>query len=254
MNISETIILLTQQGYSDSYIAKLFNISSSNVAQRRRKLGIVKSLQDQKACQAKRFNYKNIFQMEEIFILVGTLLGDAWLTKSSVGSYKGGVGHSKKQYCYLEYKYKLLQSLITKAGIQYKKTKGQLLNGNYISPSELWFIQFKSSPYLYQLYNILYKNGKKIITEELLEYFSEISLALFYFDDGYKLTKGSLSYRIVNYDIDKSSRIVFKEFLKNKFDLDCSLQKYAFSFTKENAVKLKAILSKYAPECLLYKI
>jgi|CXWK01.1.fsa_nt_gi hypothetical protein len=254
MDISETIILLTTQGYSDSYIAKLFNISSSNIAQRRRKLGIVKSVEDQKRSQALNFKYQNIFEMEEIYPLIGTLLGDGWLTKSSVNSYHGGVGHSPKQYCYLEYKYNLLKNIVTKGGILYKKTKGQHLNAYYIEPSELYYMGFKSSPYLYKLYQILYKNGKKVITEELLQYFSELSLALFYFDDGYKLTKGGLSYRIVNYDFDHESRVVFKKFLKDKFDLECTIQKVAFSFSRGEAIKFRDIISKYAPECVLYKI
>lgn len=250
-----TIIDLTQKGYSDSYIAKLFNVTGSAIAQQRRKLGIIKSLEDQVNSQTKNFEYFNIFESDILPYLVGTLLGDGWLTKSSDNSYRGGIGHSEKQLCYLEYKRELLKPIVTNIGIYSKKTKKQILNGKIIKESEIFLLRFKSSSYLKQLYNILYYEGKKILTKEYLQFFNEASLALFYFDDGYKISYNkSSAYKIVNYDLNIESRLLFKEFLFEKFGLTCSIQSNAFLFSKENAIKFKSIVEKYSVECVKYKL
>lgn len=253
---NELLIELTNAGYSDSYIGKIANLTGSAIAHRRRKLGIVKDLAFQARCQFKSFNYYSIFESDLISPLIGTLLGDGWLTKSSEKSYTGGVSHSIKQFEYLEYKFEIFKPIVRKNKISSKITKHQILNGKDIFPAKIFSIRFKSSPDLYKLYSILYKNGKKVITDELLQYFNEHSLALFYFDDGYRVHRQgkTTEYRIVNYDLDYDSRIKFKQYLFNTMNIECIVHKNCFSFTKQNRDKLRIILEKYVVDCIRYKI
>lgn len=256
MTSREILILeLTEQGFSDSYIGKKIGVSGSAIAQQRRKLGVIKDLDFQSKCQFKSFNYYSIFDSPIIYPLMGTLLGDGWLTKSSEFSYTGGIAHSIKQLDYLKYKVEILKPIITNNGVSKKKTKYQVLNGKEIFPSEVFIAKFKASPDLYRLHSILYKNGKKVITDEFLKYFNEMSLALFYFDDGYKQHKNgqTRAYQIVNYDLDYNSRVKFKEHLE-KMNLNCTIQTNAFNFGKNSREKFREIIEKYAVDCVKYKI
>lgn len=255
----DVLIDLTSKGYSDSYIGKLFNVGSSAVASQRRKLGIIKTQKEQNISHSRQYDYYNIFEDNDLMAaLIGTLLGDGWLTKSGKGSksYRGGISHSTKQYCYLEYKKQLLSAIITNSGITSKLNKEQTLNGKKIAENTSCNITFKASPYLKELHSILYRNGKKVITDKLLEHFDVLSLALFYFDDGHKSINksGLVYYRIANYDLDLKSRLKFQSFLLEKFNLNCKVYANCFEFFNKEGIKFINLIKEYAPECVQYKL
>lgn len=113
-------------------------------------------------------------------MILGTLLGDAWLAKVKKGKRKNsylGVCHSVKQEEYLQHKY----SILTEIGARKVSTRIQIKNDKKYTFNE--FVT-KSLPQLTELRKILYPKGKKKITKKYLDKLDSRSLAYWIMDDG----------------------------------------------------------------------
>lgn len=103
-------------------------------------------------------------QME---ILAGTIIGDGYITQR--GAFQ--IEHTLKQKEYIDWKYQELQSLTS---VKPKNVKRKT------SASR----RFVLRQYFRPLRHLVYHSGKKMISDKLLEYFSPLSLAVWYMDDG----------------------------------------------------------------------
>lgn len=188
--------------------------------------------------------YENI-SFKEYSIFIGTLLGDAWLTKSSLKSYRGGFAHKEQSKDYIKYK----QSLLL-------KHCGKICSKPVRAGNNQYIVRFKANPLLKNLYDKLYINGKKKITKDILKYFTEQSLALYYQDDGSKI-KGKnnyFSYKIAMYDYDLESIKTFREFLFIKWNIKTSFNNGCLRILKSSVLKFKYLIKPYIVQSMLYKI
>lgn len=232
---------LITKNIPDSKISNILKISKSTVYSFRKKLNL------------KRDNLslgKNIIATDrQRSIIIGTLLGDSCLRidKGCINPrLKCDHGSSQKDYCY--YKYRLLKSLDLKFTKRKRKTPDARTGKLYTS----YVMESKNNPYYLDIYNNMYINNKKRITEYILKDFNEESLAILFMDDGFK---SSTSITIATDNFLKEDLVLFSKFLKNRFNLN-------FSITSKNRLYLKtkdfklfvSIIFPYLLEDMYYKI
>lgn len=192
-------------------------------------------------------------------IILGTLLGDASMSLSSGG----------------------IPRLIIKQGIMqsryfYDKRDilGDLFSNEYISDNHAGYgkpvlvAYSKNRKELLPIYNKVYKNGKKTITEDLLDSLTPLSIAIWYMDDGSLCSKpkNSNTYGTIHlstYAFTKEENIKIQKYFKDKYDIDFTLTKdnknrgfgyFIRSSHKEDAQKFLRLVSPYVPEYFSYKL
>ena len=144
-------------------------------------------------------------------ILMGCLLGDAYIYPQG----KIQIEHSAKQLPYINWKYKELSSLayspptkIERFDSRYQKT--------YIG-ARFWLRQ-----YFRPLRKIFYPDGKKIFPKEISRYITELSLAVWYMDDGNLYNRKHV--KIATDGFDEESRKLLQKLLLAKFGIKSKLQ------------------------------
>jgi len=119
---------------------------------------------------------------EQIQVIIGTVLGDASLTKSRNKRKTACIrfNHSISQKEYVWYKYSFLKSLSRKPPMEY--TNWRKIQQTYYTKIDF------SSVYTEELYNfdkMFYPNGKdKIIPKNIKDYLTPLSISIWYMDDG----------------------------------------------------------------------
>lgn len=159
-------------------------------------------------------------------LILGTLLGDATLVKS--GSYSNTASlqftHSIDQREYLKAKCNLLG--LKFSFDNYPSKKQQIGKYKAIFKKSIK-ARSKTYLFLYDLYLLCYKKGRKTITKEWIDQLSEISLAYFFLDDGCALKdKNKISVHALELSTQAFTRkeqLLLKEALKERFKLGANL-------------------------------
>ena len=108
-------------------------------------------------------------------VIIGSLLGDGYLRIVPGRSNAFlEVNHSFSQRDYVDWKYKILQS-ISKSGATIRNGNGGRIAYRFTT---------KQHPELTELYKLFYRNGKKTIPTDIV--LDPIMLAVWYMDDGSK--------------------------------------------------------------------
>lgn len=110
-----------------------------------------------------------------------------------------------------------------------------------------------------KMYNMLYSTGKKRITKEILDNFTEFSLAVLYMDDGClsKSNTDFASYIISSCGFDLESIELFRKFLWSKFHLETTISYDKRIYIKMNSRNLfEYLIISHIQKipCMLYKI
>ena len=242
---------------SNKEISNLLNCSLATIGNFNKKLS-----------RKSTFDYKyESFSIFEKSVLIGTLYGDGWLTHSSKNknNYRGGFSHKIQNKDYVKYKKSLLEKHCNKLILKEKVNHNFI--GRDINAQSQIYVNLKSNPYLSILYKDLYKrfeNNRHIkkIDNDTLKYFTDISLALFFQDDGSKIinkVKNFYSYKIVMYDFDKESIENFQNFLLKKWNLKttiqyCKICGYTIYIKSESKLKFYYLIKPYIVQSMLYKL
>lgn len=108
-----------------------------------------------------------------------------------------------------------------------------------------------ANPELLEWYKDTYK-PKKTIPFELFDYFTAVSLAFMYMDDGCKTGN---YYSISTNCFSKEELTKFVTFLKEKFNLDCTIRKDNSLYIKANSKNLfTSLIKPYIIPCMQYKL
>ena len=226
---------LTEEGKTNREIAKELNIGKTTVGTIVKKYGFEK--------------YKISLNEVQKEVLVGTIIGDGCLFKSTEGSQaRLSLSHSLAQKEYFYYKYEIMKPIIRTAPYERswfdKRTKKEY--------SEVKF-QTRVHPMFTKLWESFYNDGKKIIRPHHLKDRGELCMAVKYFDDGWK--HGEKAYSIAMNDYDLKSVETFREWMKEKFDITTNMHREKSVYIPvADAHKLKKILMKYATDDVKYKI
>ena len=198
-------------------------------------------------------------------IILGTLLGDGYLNKRGT-NIRLQLVHGPEQAEYIKFKYDNLKNICTERGLKF-----ETFNDKY-SPTgkkHCWNFYTHKHEYLEFLYEKIYPNNKKQISEEILEKLTPLSLAIWLCDDGSlqkrkgKIRKdGSQIYigaRFIICTYSKNiniEKLICKK-LKEIFNLNFSIQKHYDNFrlscTTQEFKKLVEIVNPYIIDSMKYK-
>lgn len=237
----ENLKPLVDQGLSDYKIAKILNVRPCSVWRTRKKSGLLH--------RNMKFALPIKPTQRQLEVLIGTLLGDSSLIIKEKVNPSFSCAHGINQKAYCEWKFRELQSLGMKLSYCKRSTPDKR-NGIYY---EDFTIRGKANPEYVDLYNNLYIEGKKRITAEFLENFTNLSLAVLFMDDGSKTSKGSIL--ISTNCFPEEDLVLFTSFLKNKFGLEFSIQSNnSIYLLKKDFCRFKELVQVHIEESLLYKL
>lgn len=183
--------------------------------------------------------------------VVGTVLGDGSMRCRANASLS--ICHSVKQSDYLLYKLEQIPFIFTYFPTTYEYTD---------KPLKLLKATSIAHPDLTTLYHMIYINGRKTITRQLLDEFIDgYALAFWFQDDG---SHGAIA---TNHFTHEENQIIQK-FLRDRFGLDCNIQynpertttfgrakeSYNIRFNRGQFRKFSDIIRPHMHPSLLYKL
>jgi hypothetical protein len=191
-----------------------------------------------------------IISLEEHDMIVGSLMGDASIRQREKNSCFRFT-HSIKQKRYAEFKKKIVDNFNIS---EFREVKRR------ISDTFIHAIDFATQTHpIFNYYrNLFYKNGRKIITTEILNQLNPVSLAFWICDDGsYDNTQGYVVLCTNAYSFEEHQ--LMKEFFNKKFGLNPTIgfrdgKYYFLRFKQDDTKKLINLVKPFIPESMKYKI
>lgn len=192
-----------------------------------------------------KINLPEKFSNKTIQILYGTLLGDGSLYKrSSNGHVVFSLSHSPKQESYLQHKRELLQELkpypIADSGDKWGTLQMRVV----------------PHPEFDKIYKVFYPNGKKIVSREILNKLSPLSIAIWFMDDG-NISSDKSSFSIATCSFSLEEHKLIKDYFKNKWGIDCVVKIYKYPrlyIYGQSALKFKKLIKKHVIPSMQYKL
>lgn len=184
--------------------------------------------------------------------IVGTLLGDGCLYKEGENTlYKLSFGHCEAQLEYFHWKVAYMDPFIN----GFNKNVDKRGNSVMYNAATICHKDYK------KFANMFYtKDRKKIVPDNLDIYFTPLSLAVWYCDDG-NLNEGvNARFSTMNFDYKDHEKL--QSYLLRCFDLRSKIAPYNYkgksylylSMNKKNTQKLSDIIRPHVVKCMQYKI
>ena len=196
---------------------------------------------------------------EENDILIGSLLGDGCLRIMGRCKFPAfSVSHSEGQKDYVFWKHEKLKKWIKTPPWREERVYHKDRSRKTFS----WRFQTLSNEVFSDMYNTFYKNGKKIIPEniELLLKDSPLALAVWFMDDGNK-NHQAVFLNTQSFSLDEQQKLcqmLFKiygfEATINKHGKSKGIELYRIRINTESTRKLKTVVKNYLLPQFYYKI
>ena len=187
-------------------------------------------------------------------VFLGSMFGDGNLFPNEGKHVHYSEMHSLKQKAYVLWKMSLISKMFNFAGSPYifnkydKRTKKEYPTIK---------INSSDSQKLKKYYKIFYKNRVKIVPRGFLYKLNKLGLAVWYQDDG-TYHYGSYTCSIASNKFNYNEHLLIKQFLKEKYNLDCTITKkddgFSIFFIRRNADKFLRIVRPHIHNSMLYKI
>mgnify|MGYP006277461843 CR=1 FL=1 len=169
--------------------------------------------------------------------MIGVLFGDGNITNNNFY-----IAHSTKQHEYLQYLANLFGKDLSVKEYNIGKYNACRFN-------------IRASPYIRYLNKNSYINGKKRMTDKLLNYYSIISLAFHFMDDGYmRIREGrkpSAEIATLGYSDSEIKKLSKKI---ESFGINNYIKNKRIFFNVENTNILSKMIAPYIPKCMNYKL
>lgn len=230
---------LVRRGYSNREIAKMLNTSSDIIS-------VIKQRNNLKSSNYTLYNkYKEVkVEDREFALLIGCFYGDGSVSKDG----RFTCGHSMAQRDYCLWKAEQLESKFSVTFTEGAATYDERTHKTYyscrfyIKATNKIFKEWREKAYI----------PKKEITKDLLKYYTDLSLAVHFMDDG---SKTNSSYRIATNSFSTESLNTFIKFCEEKF-------KITFTIGSENRLYLpikyknrfENIIRPFIHPTLMYKL
>lgn len=223
-------------GLNYTEIAKELNVSDSAISEYGHNLGL----------EPNTYN-KLMPSYEEEQILLGTILGDAYLKKMKATHHaSGNFAHSLAQERYCKWKEEKLKNFVSGSG--YKDEYDKRTEKVY----SCYYVNLKASKYLDLIYSKFYKDKIKYIDKELLYKVDALGLAVWFMDDGYKSNCG---YYICTNCFDFKDLEIIQNYFLDKYNIATTIQAgnilYIGASFKD---KFTQLIKDYIHEDCLYKL
>lgn len=189
-----------------------------------------------------RKNQKLIITKHQLEILIGCLLGDAYIHPRG----QIQIAQSSKQSTYVMWKYKELKSL--SYGLPTKIERYDQRYGKNYSQTRFWLRQ-----YFRPWRNIFYPKDKKIFPISFSKYITALSLAVWYMDDGNYSEGRNVKIATDGFDFESKSNLKFM--LKSKFEIESTLHNNGKLRIRYKSLKrFFSIIKPYIHSSMRYKI
>lgn len=190
----------------------------------------------------------------QMALIVGTLLGDAFLKKGNAGI-KSSISFAQKHHSYSRLKAKALNCF---------EWFGSIMNKDNGNSKECLSMRTNRYPVLTKLYQEFYPEGKKVFPKELFsKYLSPILIAAWYLDDGSinisKKAKRRPTCNIAANEFTFEEVEYARDCLK-EYGYDVNIHsagvegQYRIWFKPETCVKFFKDIAPYVPEEMRYKL
>lgn len=187
--------------------------------------------------------------------ILGTLMGDTCIIKRKE-NWNGyfSLTHCPEQLEYLKFKASILEmNSLTKTKISKRIT--------YLEKTKKEYIQYQcisnNNLFAKKIYNMVYKNNRKIINERILNNITDLGLFLWYLDDGYlnvrydKITGKIKEYRVFLYTMNFTLEevILIQKWFEKRYNISPNINKkqngYILYFNSKKTRSFMDIIDKY---------
>ena len=255
--------LYVEENLSLSDIAKEYSVSSMTVRAWLKRVGI-------KTRGSTVSIYKELkntdFSDAQKQLLIGSILGDGSFTKGKACKNARFVErHCEEQLNYLQWKNDKLKPFV-KSKLSKSKGGDHIISGVKCTTQDSYILSTITHPYITELYNKFYKNGKKVVPLDLFDNITALALAIWFCDEGcFTYNKKNSIYRL---DIHtecftyKENVFLCREILSKFFNLSFRVntrtyksgKAYYICLSGENKLKnVVTTLRPFIPGCMLYK-
>lgn len=194
---------------------------------------------------------------EEKSLIIALIIGDGHIDDTG----RISINHCEKQKEYLQFKANLIYNIIGGKPITLHKTKVYIKEKEYRGYS----IRKCCKKKLMQFRQLIYPNGKKEITKEVLEQLTPQGIAIWYMDDGSLTPERDKSGNIKAYKLgiatylSKEENQVIVDYFKEKWNLEFHFHKdgsqYRLRMGTKEARKFLQLVRPYVNiECMKYKV
>ena len=185
-------------------------------------------------------------------ILIGTILGDAYLQKTGKQNARLRLEHGARQKEYLLWKVKQLQPFF-QGGARYLERVHPITKRTY----HYWRHQSQTMPFLGKLHALFYPNGKKHIPEKIEKFLTAQSLAVWYMDDGYYYARDRCAYLYLG-NVTRGEAECVSHAMNEKLNLGVRIlakkKGFAIYFPPIEVIKLKRIIEAHIVSYFQYKL
>lgn len=193
--------------------------------------------------------------------IVGMIIGDGCISKRRGRSEAYfQMSHCEKQYEYLLWKQKFLNTITSSTIHRVKKElNGKIFKGYHLGT--------KQHPFFTRFYKRFYHNGHKVVDEYLVKKISPLALAIIFMDNGtyrYNPNKKNITFYLCTQAFDYANQLLLKKSLKIKYDLDWNINKanktksgnynYRLRLANRHNDKFVEIIKSFIIPCMLYKL
>ena len=187
-------------------------------------------------------------------VLIGTVLGDAFLQKTGEKNARLRFEHSDTQKRYLFWKAEIFPRLF-----QGKPTYMTRVHPKTGSTYAYWRAQSNASPELGAWRNVFYRNGQKKIPHILGEILTEpVAFAVWYMDDGYYYARDRNSYlylgRVSRREAQTAQRAILNNFSIRARVYDKKTKGFALYFSVAETKKMHKLIGTFMLPEFAYKL
>ena len=188
----------------------------------------------------------------QLSVLIGSILGDGTLRvpKNAVNAnYKVEQGLKQKDYVF--WKYEVFKEWVTnppEISFRYDENR---------QPYEKsWWFRTLSHPQLTFFHKVFYKNGRKVVPNNIADLLDHLALAVWIMDDG-SLNQNKIDISTYSFKLEEIK--LLQKALLQKFALESNFYKdrdkgFRMYFRKTETQKLMPLISKFIIPNLAYKI
>lgn len=194
-------------------------------------------------------------ELDVISVIFGLLLGDGYANNRSGEGVRIAVKQSiiHKEYLLFLYNFFFDRGYCTNLKPrEYKRT---------IKGRDKIYLGYEFNTYTFRsflwIYDSFYKKGKKILPLNIEKHLNELTLSIWIMDDGGWTGEG-VRISANSFTYEELKRIII--IMKDKFDLDCTIQKikikdrYSIYIKKNSIIKLRAITNRHIHKSMTYKL
>jgi hypothetical protein len=198
---------------------------------------------------------QSCFTQEQLDIIVGTLLGDGRLEQRSKGirgySARLRIHHGDKQKEYVFWKYRILKNYVgappKRIVCGYNRKQGRYYHS--------WYFHTKSASEFRILYDLFYREDKKIVPDSIEKLLTPRALAVWIMDDGC-YAKPEFHINTQSFTLEEQNRL--QEILKQKFGIVSVLRpdrkQWRIAVKSKSTPSLFKIVEPYIIPTMRYKI